>query len=64
MSPRKLEILCAHSLALVTLRQNECKHLCIENVGPQILSDVLRAHDGNYVDHSYEISPHMIREAL
>lgn len=30
---------------LVKLRQNECKHLCIENVGPTIFGRLLRELD-------------------
>ena len=48
MSPRKLKILCDYAQGLVQLRQAECKHLAIENIGPAILADVLKAHDGNY----------------
>ena len=46
MSPEILKILCDYSLALVTLRQNEVKHLAVENIGPEILAKVLAAFDG------------------
>lgn len=35
------ESLCRLTGALVELRQNECKHLCIENIGPQIFGGLL-----------------------
>jgi len=46
MSPEILKILCDYSLALVTLRQNEVKHLAVENIGPEMLAKVLAAFDG------------------
>lgn len=40
------ELECAVELTerLVKLRQNECKHLCIENIGPEIYRKVLQAY--------------------
>lgn len=40
------ELECAVDLTerLVKLRQNECKHLCVENVGPEIYRKLLAAH--------------------
>lgn len=40
------ELECAVDLTerLVKLRQNECKHLAIENVGPEIYRKLLEAH--------------------
>jgi len=44
--PRPIEefrVLCDLTLELTRLRQNECKHLCVENVAPEILHNLLRA---------------------
>lgn len=44
--PRPIEefrALCDLTLELTRLRQNECKHLCVENVAPEILNNLLRA---------------------
>ena len=40
------ELECAVDLTdrLVKIRQNECKHLAIENIGPEIYRKLLEAH--------------------
>ena len=40
------ELECAVDLTerLVRLRQNECKHLAIENIGPEIYAKILAAY--------------------
>ena len=41
VSVEELRELCTLTVELVRLRQNECKHLCVENLGPEILHDLL-----------------------
>ena len=40
----ELKILCVLTLDLVRLRQNECHYLCIENVAPALLKDLIAAY--------------------
>ena len=40
-SMEELHEICLLTARLVELRQNECKHLCIENVGPEIFHSLL-----------------------
>ena len=42
MSIEELRELCALTVELTRLRQNECKHLCIENVAPELLGKLIR----------------------
>ncbi len=35
--------ICKLTVELTRLRQNECKHLCVENLGPEIFRGLLRA---------------------
>lgn len=44
MSAEELEVLAAMTVALVELRQRECKHLSIENVAPEIFHELLRVY--------------------
>lgn len=39
----ELRVLADLAVELVKLRQNECKHLCIENIGPEIWGKLLAA---------------------
>lgn len=39
----ELQLLADLTVRLVTLRQNECKHLAIENIGPEIWHNLLKA---------------------
>lgn len=41
MSEETFKALCDLTLKLTELRQNECKHLCIENIGPEILGKLI-----------------------
>lgn len=41
--PDELRVLAELTVELVKLRQNECKHLCVENVGPEIWKALLVA---------------------
>ena len=40
------DCICRLTLELVRLRQNECKHLCIENLAPKIFGRLLREFVG------------------
>lgn len=42
MSIEELRELCAVTVELTRLRQNECKHLCIENFAPELLGKLIR----------------------
>ena len=42
MSIEELRELCALTVELTRLRQNECKHLCIENFAPELLGKLIR----------------------
>jgi hypothetical protein len=46
----ELEAICALTVSLVRLRQDECSHLAIENVGPEIFEKLIDAmyKRGNY----------------
>ncbi|MCA3188313.1 MULTISPECIES: hypothetical protein [unclassified Cupriavidus] len=41
LSPSHLREICTLTLELVKLRQNECKHLSIENIAPEIFGRLL-----------------------
>ena len=42
MSIEELRELCAVTVELTRLRQNECKHLAIENFAPELLGKLIR----------------------
>ena len=42
MTTEDLRELCAVTVELTRLRQNECKHLAIENFAPELLGKLLR----------------------
>lgn len=46
MNTEELKLICAMTVKLVELRQNECKHLSIENVSPEIFKSLLAVYDG------------------
>jgi hypothetical protein len=46
MSIEELRELCALTVELTRLRQNECKHLCIENFAPELLGKLIRERQG------------------
>lgn len=39
-----LQIICTLTYKLIELRQNECRHLCIENTAPELFQGMLRAY--------------------
>ena len=46
MSIEELRELCTLTVELTRLRQNECKHLCIENFAPELLGKLIRERQG------------------
>ena len=46
MAIEELRELCALTVELTKLRQNECKHLCIENFAPELLGKLIRERQG------------------
>ena len=42
MDTDELRELCTLTVELTRLRQNECKHLCIENFAPELLGKLIR----------------------
>lgn len=42
MDTEELRELCTLTVELTRLRQNECKHLCIENFAPELLGKLIR----------------------
>lgn len=46
MDIEELRELCALTVELTRLRQNECKHLCIENFAPELLGKLIRERLG------------------
>jgi hypothetical protein len=42
MDADELRELCTLTAELTRLRQNECKHLCIENFAPELLGKLIR----------------------
>ena len=44
METEKLKLLCDMTVQLTKLRQNECKHLSIENTAPEIFSNLLSSY--------------------
>lgn len=42
MDTEELRELCTLTVELTRLRQNECKHLCIENFAPGLLGKLIR----------------------
>lgn len=59
------ELECAVDLTerLVKLRQNECKHLCIENIGPDIYAKVLGAYFPPTIFYSGELRDASLEDA-
>lgn len=56
----ELHELCELTVQLTKLRQNECAHLCIENIAPDILRkllDELRNHKRGF-DHYSDCATH------
>lgn len=53
-----LRLILASLPELIKLRQNECKHLCIENVAPELFQNMLRAYyaDGGMTITNTELS--------
>ena len=43
MTVNDLAMICSLTIDLTRLRQNECKHLCIENFAPELFERLLRA---------------------
>ncbi len=41
MTAEELKQICRLTVELTRLRQNECKHLCIENIAPDIFGKLL-----------------------
>jgi len=41
MDVQELKVICDTVVELTKLRQNECKHLCIENFAPECLRKLL-----------------------
>ena len=46
MDVEELRELCTLTLELTRLRQNECKHLCIENFAPELLGKLIAERMG------------------
>ena len=46
MSIEEFKELCKLTVELTKLRQNECKHLCIENFAPELLARLIRERMG------------------
>lgn len=46
MDIEELRELCRLTVELTRLRQNECKHLCIENFAPELLGKLIRERMG------------------
>lgn len=44
MNIEELKEICKLTVELTRLKQNECAHLCIENVAPEIFEKLMRAH--------------------
>ena len=44
IDPERLRILSDYAFKLVLMRQQECKHLIIENIGPRMLEKVVFAY--------------------
>lgn len=44
MTIEEFHELCMLVVELTRLRQNECKHLCIENFAPALLDELIRSH--------------------
>ena len=45
MKIEELKVIAAMTIKLTELRQNECKHLCIENAAPEIFVKLLREYE-------------------
>ena len=45
-----LRIICSATIKLTELRQNECKHLCIENFAPVIFGKLIEEYN-NRIQH-------------
>jgi len=41
MNIEEFRIICDTTVKLTQLRQNECKHLCIENIAPEIMGKLI-----------------------
>ena len=47
MTLDEFRAICDMTVSLTKLRQNECKHLCIENVAAEMFYNMLEAYDRN-----------------
>lgn len=45
MTVNDVESICRLTVELTKLRQNECKHLCIENFAPELFGRLIRELD-------------------
>ena len=45
INPEILRIICSAMIKLTELRQNECKHLCIENFAPEIFGKLIKEYN-------------------
>jgi len=51
MKIEELSEICKLTVELTRLRQNECKHLCIENFAPELMKKlILEFREANMVD--------------
>ena len=57
MTPADLKVIADLTLALTVLRQNECKHLCIENAAPEMFGKLVSAYLYG-IDDRPEVLPH------
>ena len=44
ITPDALRVIASLTVELTRLRQNECKHLCVENVAPEIFGKLVAAY--------------------
>ena len=55
MDTDELRELCTLTVELTRLRQNECKHLCIENFAPELLGKLIRERMGLGADAAVSV---------
>jgi len=48
MDNMALESLCKLTLELVKIRHATCNHLCVENIGPEILQKLILAYEKKF----------------
>lgn len=58
MDIEQLKVIAGMTVKLTELRQNECKHLCVENIAPEIFGNLIKElkHKVKIIDPMLELT--------